>query len=87
MNATAKGRFNLIFKRHFLIPTSSLKGQKYLEDLGLTKLEQIEMLNYFEDEFEITFSEQDEKRIKTVNDTISILDKYLNFNNSQLKIG
>jgi len=87
MNAVAKGRFNFIFKRHFLIPTSSLKGRKYLEDLGLTKLEQIEMLNYFEEEFKIEFSEQDEKRIKTVNDTISILDKYLNFNNSQLKIG
>ena len=87
MNAVAKGRFNFIFKRHFLIPPSSLKGRKYLEDLGLTKLEQNEMLNYFEEEFKITFSEQDEKRIKTVNDTISILDKYLNFNNSQLKIG
>jgi acyl carrier protein len=87
MNAVAKGRFNFIFKRHFLIPPSSLKGRKYLEDLGLTKLEQNEMLNYFEEEFQIKFSEQDEKRIKTVNDTISILDKYLNFNNSQLKIG
>jgi acyl carrier protein len=87
MNAIAKGRFNFIFKRHFLIPPSSLKGRKYLEDLGLTKLEQNEMLNYFEEEFKIKFSEQDEKRIKTVNDTISILDKYLNFNNSQLKIG
>lgn len=87
MNAVAKGRFNSIFKRHFLIPPSSLKGRKYLEDLGLTKLEQNEMLNYFEEEFKIKFSEQDEKRIKTVNDTISILDNYLNFNNSQLKIG
>jgi acyl carrier protein len=50
-------------------------------------LEQIEMLNYFEEEFNIRFSEQDEKRIKTIDDTISILEKYLNYNNSQLKIG
>jgi len=87
MNAIAKGKFNFIFKRHFLIPPSSLKGKKYLEDLGLTKLEQIEMLNYFEEEFKIKFSEQDERKIKTVNDTINILDKYLNFNDSQRKLG
>jgi acyl carrier protein len=87
MNAISKGRFNFIFKRHFLIPPSQLKKRKYLEDLGLTKLEQIEMLNYFEEEFNIRFSEQDEKRIKTIDDTISILEKYLNYNNSQLKIG
>jgi len=71
--------------RHFLIPPANLKSSRYLDDLGLTKLEQREMLNYFEDEFKIQFSEQDERKIRTIHDTLSILDKYLNIRNQQLQ--
>jgi hypothetical protein len=84
MNPAIRNKFDFIFKRHFLIPPSRLKSSRYLEDLGLTKPEQREMLNYFEDEFKIQFSEQDERKIKTVHDTISILDKYLNVRSQQL---
>jgi acyl carrier protein len=85
MNPSFRNKFDFILKRHFLISPSNLKGRRYLDDLGLTKLEQREMLNYFEDEFQIQFSEQDERKIRTVHDTLSILDKYLNINNQQLK--
>jgi acyl carrier protein len=77
MSTAVKAKFQNIFKRHFHIPPYQLRGRKYLSDLGLTKIEQLEMLNYFEDEFKIKFSETDEKQIKTVNDTISILQKYV----------
>jgi acyl carrier protein len=85
MNSTARQKFDFIFKRHFLIPPSNLKKSRYLEDLGLTKLEQREMLNYFEAEFKIQFSEQDERKIRTVHDTLSILDKYLHVSNQSLQ--
>lgn len=85
MNSTIRQKFDFIFKRHFLIPPSDLKKSRYLEDLGLTKLEQREMLNYFEAEFKIQFSEQDERKIRTVHDTLSILDKYLHVRNQSLQ--
>jgi len=85
MSPLFRHKFDVIFQRHFLIPPAKLKRSRYLEDLGLTKLEQREMLNYFEDEFKIQFSEQDELKIKTIHDTLSILDKYLNVRNQQLQ--
>lgn len=86
MKATIKNKFDFIFRRHFLIPPKELKKRRYLEDLGLNKVEQREMLNYFEDEFHISVSEQDERKIRTVNDTWNILEKYLLVNQTQLRI-
>jgi acyl carrier protein len=77
MNTGFRDKFQHILKRHFLILPYQIKGRKYLEDLGLTKMEQREMLNYVEDEFKIQFTETDEKHIKTVNDTLYLLQKYV----------
>ena len=85
MSPIFRHKFDFILKRHFLIPPAKLKSSRYLDHLGLTKLEQREMLNYFEDEFNIQFSEQDERKIRTIHDTLSILDKYLNIRNQQLQ--
>jgi hypothetical protein len=85
MTPAFRHKFDIIFQRHFLIPPAKLLKNRYLEDLGLTKLEQREMLNYFEDEFKIQFTEGDELKIKTIHDTLSILDKYLNVSNQQLQ--
>jgi hypothetical protein len=85
MRPTFRQKFDFILKRHFLVPGPRIKGYKYLEDLGLSKPEQREMLNYVEDTFKVRFSEQDERQIRTVHDTLSILDKYLNGHNSTLK--
>jgi acyl carrier protein len=79
MNPVTKNRFNFILKRHFLIQPSRLKRRKYLEDLGINTVEKKELLNYFEEEFKIQFSELDERKIRTIDDTINILDKYLNY--------
>jgi acyl carrier protein len=82
MNASVKNKINHLLNRHFLVPAALLQQKRYLEDLGLSKLEQKEMLNLIEAEFKIQVSEQDEIKIKTVNDTVNILDKYLAFNKS-----
>ena len=86
MNTALKHRVDFIFKRHFLIPPSLLKRSRYLDDLGLSELDQKEMLNYLEEEFHIQLSEQDERKIRTVNDTLSILDKYIAYNQNHLTI-
>jgi hypothetical protein len=86
MKAGLKHRVNYILKRYFLIPPKNLKKTKYLDDLGLSKVEQKEMLNYLEVEFHILVSEQDERKIKTIHDTILLLDQYLAFNQKQLTV-
>lgn len=82
MNAAVKNKINHLLHRHFLVPAALLQQKRYLEDLGLSKLEQKEMLNLIEAEFKIQVSEQDEIRIRTVGDTVNVLDKYLAFNKS-----
>lgn len=82
MNAVVKNKVDTLLRRHFLVHPGLLKQKRYLEDLGLSKLEQKEMLNLIEDEFKIQVSEQDEKQIRTIHDTVNILDKYLTFNNN-----
>lgn len=77
MNMLEKRKLDSILKRHFLVHPHLLKRNKYLEDIGLTKLEKLEMLNYVEREFNIQLSEQDERRIKTLDDTLNILHQYL----------
>lgn len=86
MTPAIKHKFDFIFRRHFLIAPKELKKRRYLEDLGLNKVEQREMINYFEDEFHIRVSEQDERQIRTVNDTLNILEKYLQITHNQLSI-
>jgi acyl carrier protein len=80
MPIEVKTKFQNIFKRHFHILPYQLMGRKYLTDLGLTKIEQLEMLNDFEEEFQIKFSENDEKQIKTVEDTLLVLEKRICYN-------
>lgn len=86
MTAAFKNKFDFIFRRHFLIAPKELKKQRYLEDLGLSKVEQREMINHFEDEFHINVSEQDERKIRTVNDTLTLLEKYLQVSHNHLSI-
>ncbi len=82
MNNFVKTKINYLLKHHFLVPPVLLQKKQYLDDLGLSKMEQKEMLNLIEAEFKIQVSEQEEKRIRTVNDTVYLLDKYLAFNTS-----
>lgn len=82
MNAAVKNKITHLLHRHFLVPAALIQRKRYLEDLGLSKMEQKEMLNLIEAEFKIQLAEQDEYQIKTVNDTVNLLDKYLAFNNS-----
>lgn len=82
MNNFVKTKINYLLKHHFLVPPGLLQKKKYLDDLGLSKMEQKEMLNLIEAEFKIQVSEQEEKQIRTVNDTVYLLDKYLAFNTS-----
>jgi acyl carrier protein len=85
MSLEFRQKINGIFSRHFLIPTHHIKGFRYLEDLGMTHLEKLELLNYMEDAFHIEISESDGQRIRTVRDAISTLDKYLHIKNEQRK--
>jgi acyl carrier protein len=78
MNSTLKDRCSSILRNHFLVDTRMLRNGKYLEDLGLTSPEKKELLNLFEDEFKIELSEKDERKIRTVRDTIFIINQYIN---------
>ena len=78
MNSTLKDRCAYILRNHFLVDTRTLRNGKYLEDLGLTSPEKMELLNLFEDEFQIELSEKDERKIRTIRDTIFIINQYIN---------
>ena len=78
MNSTLKDCCTYILRNHFLVDTRTLRNGKYLEDLGLTSPEKKELLNLFEDEFQIELSEKDERKIRTIWDTIFIINQYIN---------
>jgi hypothetical protein len=77
MQTQLNDRLACILRDHFLVDTRSLRSWKYLEDLGITQPEKKELLNLFEDEFQIELSEKDERSIRTIRDTVSIIHHYL----------
>lgn len=77
MKAELKEKLEKILSHHFLVDATRLKGSRYLEDLGITLAEKKELLNLFEDEFQIQLNEQDERSIRTVRDTVNVLKHYL----------
>ena len=84
MYTELKERLSSILKNHFLVEPSGLRSWKYLEDLGITQPEKRELFNLFEDEFKIKISEKDERSIRTIRDTVSIIQQNLG-SNSPLK--
>ena len=77
MYTELKVRLASILKNHFLVETSGLRSWKYLDDLGITQPEKKELLNLFEDEFQIIISEKDERSIRTIRDTVFIIQQNL----------
>lgn len=75
MYTELKERLASILKVHFLVETSGLRSWKYLEDLGITQPEKKELFNLFEDEFKIQISEKDERSIRTIRDTVFIIQQ------------
>jgi acyl carrier protein len=80
MKTELKDKLEKILSNHFLVDARKLKGSRYLEDLGITLTEKKELLNLFEDEFQIQLNERDERNIRTVRDTVNILNQYLHPN-------
>jgi acyl carrier protein len=72
-----KDRLENILRNQFLVDTSGLRSWKYLEDLGITLPEKKELFNVFEEEFKINISELDERKIRTIRDTVSIIQQNL----------
>jgi hypothetical protein len=70
-------RLEEILQRHFMVEADLLRANRYLEDLGLTQPEKKELFNLFEEEFHICLTEQDERSIRTVYDTVSVLKNCL----------
>jgi len=77
MYTELKERLSVILRNQFLVDTTGLRSWKYLEDLGLTQPEKKELLNLFEDEFNINISEKDERSIRTIRDTVFIIQQNL----------
>ncbi len=75
-----KERLAKILENHFMVESASLRGYRYLEDLGITDAEKKELFNLCESEFQIQLNEKDEQRIRTVKDTVSVLQQYLHPN-------
>lgn len=71
MKSTVKSRIDRIFRKHFLIPTSAIKRNRKLQDLGLNIMEQMEMMFYLENEFHIDLNDQEVKSIQTVGDAVT----------------
>lgn len=82
MRIDLKERLAKILENHFMVESGSLRGYRYLEDLGITNAEKMELFNLFESEFQIMLNEHDERRIRTVKDTVSVLQQYLHPNSS-----
>ena len=85
MSTELHRKINSIFSRHFLIPSRHIRGFRYLEDLGITQPEKLQLLNCIEEVFQVEISEADGRRIRTVGDTFTILDKYLLHSHEQRK--
>jgi acyl carrier protein len=77
MYTELKERLSDILRNQFMVDTSGLRSWKYLEDLGLTHPEKKELLNLFEEEFNIHISEKDERNIRTIRDTVFIIQQNL----------
>lgn len=78
MQSALFNRLIQILQTHFLIEADLLRGNLYLEDLGITPPEKMELFNLFEEEFQIHLSETDERNIRTVLDTVTVLKSCLN---------
>jgi hypothetical protein len=85
MRSELKERLSEILHNQFLVDTGKLRGGIYLEDLGITAHEKKQLLNLFEDEFQIELNERDERSIRTIRDTVSVLHQYLHRNTTTEK--
>jgi acyl carrier protein len=76
-NTTVKSRITRIFKKHFFIPTTAVKANRKLQDLGLNLMEQMEMMLYLESEFHIALDDNEVKSIQTVGDAVTCVRQHL----------
>lgn len=53
------------------------ESSKVIEDLGADSLDVVEMLMVLEDEFNITVSDEESLKLKTVGDIVALIDKKL----------
>lgn len=66
-----------IFNRQFLIHINQLSERhNFSRDLGMNELERMEMLYYVENEFHINIDDREVKKISTVADLITTVQKY-----------
>lgn len=49
----------------------------FVKDLGADSLDSVEMVLDFENEFDVSFEEEDQERIKTVQNVIDLLNEKL----------
>jgi acyl carrier protein len=85
MHSEIKQQLTRILRNRFLIDAGRLRAGKFLEDLGITDAEKKELFNLFEEEFQIQIKQKDERNIRTIRDTVFILQQYLNQNTSSIK--
>ena len=51
------------------------EDSKIIEDLGADSLDVVEMLMVLEDEFDVTVSDEESLKLKTVGDIVNLIDK------------
>jgi acyl carrier protein len=51
------------------------ESSRVIEDLGADSLDVVEMLMVLEDEFNVTVSDEESLKLKTVGDIVSLIDK------------
>ncbi|SFC89266.1 acyl carrier protein [Flexibacter flexilis DSM 6793] len=78
MKSSVQTRIERIFKKHFLIPSTAIKKNKRLNELGLNIMEQMEMMLYLETEFDINLDDREVQSIQTVGDAVSCVRQHLN---------
>ncbi len=60
-----------------LEPSQVVDGARFVEDLGSSSMQSVELIAAFEEEFDIEMDEEEAFDVKTVGDAVAFVAKYL----------
>ncbi len=72
-----KNTLKKIFRKRFLINYVYLSNNLYLQEIGLSEIEKLEMVYYLESAFNISLNDQEVNSLRTVGDTIRCIERNL----------
>jgi acyl carrier protein len=76
MNTTNENLYRFLTKNLFINPLVVQAHKSFRNDLGLSSIEFLEMINLLEHQYQVNFPDQELDKIKTVGDLSALLTKY-----------